>query len=1373
MKTNQKPIQRAIQIINARPENIRDDENISHLFSLASNGEITEIKSLPKTYDLNSINPISGNNIIHEFLNCPDDKLSEALKLNAIKYFIENKNFGINETGEYNRSYLHIAAKNKYETIVNYLLEKDIDTEIIDNYGHKAVHYSLTAEIVQCVDEKKVELLPVKKINKNNDKLLEIKKEMEENENFLKNIKEYALKFVTIIQKDNFLIEEAEKLIKENLINVTTSNINVDEKINSISENIYIKVKDRYIIPNVGNIRDDIKIVNPMSDAEIKYKLGDIFKNLVFDLFSSIKHEPELIEDYINKTFDSLNNIGGIFNVKKEFIVKYTNLLSEILEKSGNINEYYISLLNDYHKTKYPNSDFVLTLGNYNRNNINKIFYNEENINNIIANKLDKVTFIDEAILQNIDDIKDLVEYLDKNNEFRNFTTEDRRIRYSYLLIKNAERNDLNNINIANDNNFLTTIKKIMKRTYELIEQEPEEIKNLQKYDINEMLKFFIEQVIKRTRNSYLIYINDQQDPLNIFNVQNRKEIISGILNNLFININPINLRNDIRETLLSIVGLRNQNNGDDLIIKKILNFNFENFDIDLEEIIDNIRNKLINVIDINNDFDINNVNNANKNLIINYLTLLLKYCLFVILYVQIEPIYDSLVNFYNSYDFISSTYSKYQDLLKFIKIRENFKDNNLNKFNNNSFERITGLNIQTPIIFYKKFLSEKNINNIVIIKNFYNLYTKKPKMKYSMFVTLVSFLYYLFNLNKTIDFTTTVDEIYFNILIYSNDENDYSKLEIKIQENVQNNINNELFENTSYEAITDVNNSDFLIYGIGEFLSKNKDFFNRWIELLVNYYDNENFDLNNIQNINDTDKYNIKYVIDMYLTFYFKNEIQNNIKEAVYKSIDSNNLFKNEIEYPLIKDENEVLTNFHNKNIDYKNKELNNIYYSEDYYKAKFGNQCYKTNDNIIKSLTDKTYPDSLYYDFVIDGKIYDFIINKKMSEKFNDSYFNFSLMKKMISHYNNLEIFTTFYEENLIKELRNNSKIGDNILVGIGDIFIYYLILINLTFYRLLNRDNDNEIRDNRTDLYDNNVLKEENDWKKIINYYKNKDKITFLQNDDEIKVESIFNQIKNFKDFNNFKDFINELKKDYLSNKRYYEHQYINIKLKTFLTNYLADPNEEKIKNESNNIINYHKFYNKIFENFLKSRNNKLIIENNTSFSFMIRNITSILSFYVGLNFYIYLFQYFHNSLDNLIFKKDENKNKIKNITNNILKNIKDYITNEGKEFFTYKFIKAQLIFKDKEDEDPDDNTIDSLMTELYEKLNKNGLNIQDNPEYDNMFNHVKNVIFPYYREIYKICIEQMINFADSYNRYVINETRDLEIFVSVVLQKPNIP
>lgn len=133
-----------------------DDACVSHLLTIVQDGDYNKIKNYisEKNMTFNMTNS-SGENIIHMILKSSFTDMDEDQKLERIKFFVD-QGTSISTYNSHNVTPLHLAAKYQYPKIVEYLINKGVRINAVDNLNMNALHYAVQGNIVDCKPKKQV-----------------------------------------------------------------------------------------------------------------------------------------------------------------------------------------------------------------------------------------------------------------------------------------------------------------------------------------------------------------------------------------------------------------------------------------------------------------------------------------------------------------------------------------------------------------------------------------------------------------------------------------------------------------------------------------------------------------------------------------------------------------------------------------------------------------------------------------------------------------------------------------------------------------------------------------------------------------------------------------------------------------------------------------------------------------------------------------------------------------------------------------------------------------------------------------------------------------------------------------------------------------
>ena len=343
-------------------------EKIDELFSLINMMDTQQVKqfSIINSVSLNVDSSI-GDNLIHKVITLNNGLKKEMHRLNMIKFLYQN---GVNpdKPNRENQTPLHLACKEQYFSIVEFLVSIGVDLNFKDNIGFTPFHYALMGkielynepkEIKEFIEKpkqidfgKKDELINIKKEMwekiKDNDFISAISKTVDDSIYSNENIRRNVLNFTTNLSKNILKIkkENVVQLVKEEIvlmkkgIESIVSEIWGDFKdINELT--IHEKDKNSWILENNDlsplkniNVRETIRNVSIQSKEKIKEICVKIQKES--DKGESFEIKEKWREQYIQfynkfidenlKYFDK-NNIGVPIN--EQFTLKTSKNISD------------------------------------------------------------------------------------------------------------------------------------------------------------------------------------------------------------------------------------------------------------------------------------------------------------------------------------------------------------------------------------------------------------------------------------------------------------------------------------------------------------------------------------------------------------------------------------------------------------------------------------------------------------------------------------------------------------------------------------------------------------------------------------------------------------------------------------------------------------------------------------------------------------------------------------------------------------------------------------------------------------------------------------------------------------------------------------
>jgi hypothetical protein len=328
-------------------------EKTEELFSLINMMDTQQIKqfSMINSITLNVESSVTGDNLMHKVISLNNGLKKEFHRLNMIKFLYQN---GVNpdKPNRENQTPLHLACKEQYFSIVEFLVSIGVDLNFKDNMGFTPFHYALMGKIELYNEPKEIKdfIEKPKKIDfEKKDELIKVKQAIWDkikDSPFIsaisntidtslysdENIRKDVLGFIKKISENILKINKADsiKLIREQ-VNMLKKNIenSVKEKwgeFRDISElQIHDRERDSLLLPGNDlsplkniNVKDEIKASSKKAkddikdnckkiqdeadkDVDINQKLNDVY----------VKFYKEFV-DANNDLFDNFNTVGSV-----------------------------------------------------------------------------------------------------------------------------------------------------------------------------------------------------------------------------------------------------------------------------------------------------------------------------------------------------------------------------------------------------------------------------------------------------------------------------------------------------------------------------------------------------------------------------------------------------------------------------------------------------------------------------------------------------------------------------------------------------------------------------------------------------------------------------------------------------------------------------------------------------------------------------------------------------------------------------------------------------------------------------------------------------------------------------------------------------
>jgi hypothetical protein len=399
----------------------------------------------------------------------------------------------------------------------------------------------------------------------------------------------------------------------------------------------------------------------------------------------------------------------------------------------------------------------------------------------------------------------------------------------------------------------------------------------------------------------------------------------------------------------------------------------------------------------------------------------------------------------------------------------------------------------------------------------------------------------------------------------------------------------------------------------------------------------------------------------------------------------------------------------------------------------------------------------------------------------------------------------------------------IKDNIPINIKYIFLAYTIIQNIHWYRLLYKKNDNihdrvifkyffsfpdekkyiwktifnlkndlKIRNLNHDIYENERINQQH-----INdnqLYENKIEELNIASHIKIDLKNIIETVialpirdreykSDIKFFQNiFKQFIeqdNSISYTYLwsfMEKKLEENYCIHLRLFDIYNDLLYK--KHLTNNEFNNFEDLQCKINKIENymssicNFIDIDNNSLILNQNPLLFFQVQTCVHILSGFLGANFYVNLEKIFYDDFKNrYIGPSDEYYNTVKTV----LSKIKKYLLSDDLDdsALSFSFVKINLSLLKTEHDSQETRTLDELFDKIIDLLVnstriENGISIAAGLlNESNIINNIRQILIPYYITLYQNILTSLLEYSDSYYRFIINSSYGLKIFKKILM------
>jgi hypothetical protein len=174
------------------------------------------------------------------------------------------------------------------------------------------------------------------------------------------------------------------------------------------------------------------------------------------------------------------------------------------------------------------------------------------------------------------------------------------------------------------------------------------------------------------------------------------------------------------------------------------------------------------------------------------------------------------------------------------------------------------------------------------------------------------------------------------------------------------------------------------------------------------------------------------------------------------------------------------------------------------------------------------------------------------------------------------------------------------------------------------------------------------------------------------------------------------------------------------------------------------------------FIDGRMYENVLSSNPLLLFQVRTIVHILTTFLGSNLIMFIQKLLYNDFkkrmpsvtsDNIIFK---------DISNAIV-DLKEYVTTDLLEdgYLSYEFIRLMLDFKVTDFDLPRESGMDELFGKIVDKIIGKLPLLADTEENSKLLENIRTNVAPYYQALYKEITIQLLNFSDSYYRFIKNQ------------------
>jgi hypothetical protein len=314
-------------------------EKTNELFSLINQMDTQILKqfSIINSVTLNVELETTGENLIHKVIILDNSLKKEFHRLNMIKFLYQN---GVNpdKPNRENQTPLHLACKNQYYSIVEYLISLKVDFNFRDNNGMTPFHYALLGRIELYTEPTEIKdfITKPKKIDfKKKDELVNIKKELWEkikDSDLIKSINKTIDDSIYSDESNSKLVLDFTKKLSEQVLKINKDDILlfIKQQIELTKKGIEKNVNDTW-----GKFNDISElIIHPKEDNSLKIKDNDLSPLKNVNVISQIKKRTREIKESIKNECHKIT--PEKYNVNKKFTEEYAKFYKDFYEENKN-----------------------------------------------------------------------------------------------------------------------------------------------------------------------------------------------------------------------------------------------------------------------------------------------------------------------------------------------------------------------------------------------------------------------------------------------------------------------------------------------------------------------------------------------------------------------------------------------------------------------------------------------------------------------------------------------------------------------------------------------------------------------------------------------------------------------------------------------------------------------------------------------------------------------------------------------------------------------------------------------------------------------------------------------------------------------------